>query len=121
LEASISTRRLSDGGVVVEVRGELDMASAGGLREAVGAAVNAWHPPYLTVDLLYVTLLDSAGISALVAGHQTARAVGCRLRVRNPNPLTYHQLRVTGLDEVLDAGPPPPPQDRYADPNPRPA
>jgi anti-anti-sigma factor len=119
VEASISTRRLSDGGVVVEARGELDLASADALRETLIGAVGAWHPPYLIVDLLFVTLLDSAAISALVAGYQAARAVGCRLRVRNPNPLTYHQLRVTGLDEVLDAGPPPPPHGRYADPDPR--
>jgi anti-anti-sigma factor len=120
-EASISTHRTNDGGVVVGVRGELDVASAGNLRKAILNAVTTWRPPHMVVDLLYVTLLDSAGIGALVAGYHAMRAVGGTFTVSNPNALVQQQLRVTGLTDVLSGVPAPntgpaPSASRYADP-----
>lgn len=91
------------------------MASADRLRAAILKAVTAWRPPHMVVDLLYVTLLDSAGIGALVAGYNAMRAVGGRFTVANPNALVHQQLRVTGLVDVLRAGPPPSSRP-YADP-----
>ncbi len=93
--------------MVVGVRGELDMASAEHLRSALLEAVNAYRPPKLVVDLQYVTLVDSAGIGALVAGYHAIRAVGGVFIVSQPNALVHHQLRITGLADVLNAGPPP--------------
>jgi anti-anti-sigma factor len=113
-ETSISTHRTSDGGVIVGIRGELDIGSAERLRSVILHAVNASHPPWLVVDLLYTTLLDSAGIGALIAGYNAMRAIGGRFTVSSPNPLVYQQLRVTGLVDVLGAGPQPPSQ-RYND------
>jgi anti-sigma B factor antagonist len=106
--ASISTRRTDDGSVIVGVRGELDMASADNLRAVLQSAASTYRPPKLIVDLQYVTLVDSAGIGALVAGYHAIRAVGGTFVVTNPNALVHHQLRITGLVEVLGAGPPTP-------------
>jgi anti-anti-sigma factor len=107
IEASITTHRRTDGGVVLVVRGELDMASAESLRVALSNAAASWRPPIIIVDLLYVTLIDSSGIGALVAGYKAALAIGARFKVANANSLVHQQLRVTGLVDVLDAGPAP--------------
>ncbi len=96
--------------MVIGLRGELDIASAEGLRQALLHAVNTFRPPRLVVDLQYVTLVDSAGIGALVAGYHAIRAVGGRFALSQPSALVHHQLRITGLVDVLNAGPPPAPQ-----------
>jgi anti-anti-sigma factor len=119
VEASITTQRRSDGGVVVVVRGELDMASADSLRAVLVDAAATWRPPIIIVELLYVTLVDSSGIGALVAGYNAATRVGVGFKVSNANALVHQQLRVTGLIEVLGAGPAPTAQP-YADDGDRP-
>jgi anti-sigma B factor antagonist len=109
-DTSINTRRTDDGSVVIGVRGELDVASAEHLRAALIGAVNTFRPPKLVVDLQYVTLVDSAGIGVLVAGYHAIRAVGGVFEVSQPSALVHHQLRITGLADVLRAGPAPPSQ-----------
>jgi STAS domain len=63
----INTLRGSDGGIAVEVRGEIDVASAERLRQVLTDA-SRQRPTVLVVDLLYVTFIDSTGIGALAAG-----------------------------------------------------
>jgi anti-anti-sigma factor len=109
-DTSINTRRTDDGSVVIGVRGELDIASAENLRATMLSAVSTFRPPRLVVDLQYVTLVDSAGIGALVAGYHAIRAVGGVFEVSQPNALVHHQLRITGLADILRAGPAPPSQ-----------
>jgi anti-anti-sigma factor len=103
-DASINVHRRADGAVVTEVRGEIDVQRAAALRAALVDAATSWRPPYLIVDLLYVTLIDSTGIGALVAGHHAIAGVGGSFAVRNASDFIHHQLRVTGLADVLNAG-----------------
>jgi anti-anti-sigma factor len=44
-----------------------------------------------------VTFIDSVGISALVAGFQTAAVSGVRLAITQPSRVVHRQLFVTGL------------------------
>jgi anti-anti-sigma factor len=105
--------------VLIAIRGELDIVSADALRSALANAASEWRPPIVIVDLLYVTLIDSSGIGALVAGYKAVRAVGGNLVVRNANGLVHNQLRVTGLVDMLGAGPPPAERPRSDDAEPR--
>jgi anti-anti-sigma factor len=95
---------LSDGRVVVEIRGEVDVVHAERVRQVLLQA-SADRPTVLVVDLLYVTFIDSTGIGALAAGYNAAR----RLGVRRPSPFIETQLRQTGLYDVrtADRGPQP--------------
>jgi anti-sigma B factor antagonist len=56
---------LADGGVIVRVRGELDMTTAGELERAVSAACACW-PGLVVLDVSQVTLMDAAGLRPLV-------------------------------------------------------
>ena len=100
-ETLINALHGPDGGVVVEVRGELDIACADRLREALHDIADRLRPTAITVDLLHVTFIDSTGIGALASGSTAAQAHGIPFTARHPSPFVVTQLRTTGLYESL--------------------
>jgi anti-sigma B factor antagonist len=102
-ETLINTTQGLDGGIVVEIRGEIDIASADRLRQVLVDTVSRLRPVRLVVDLLHVTFIDSVGLGALVAGHQAAHALGVRCTIRQPSPFVLTQLHQTGLYDTLTA------------------
>jgi anti-anti-sigma factor len=87
----------------VRVVGEVDMVTAPMLRERLVRVLHAGRPTALEIDLAAVTLLDCAGIGALVAVRTAALQVGCRMQVRHLQPIVRQVLDVTGLLGVLTA------------------
>jgi anti-sigma B factor antagonist len=100
-EAVMTTRRQADGVIVVDVRGTLDAATVDALRQALLSALYSERPAAMTVDLTFVTFMDSMGIGALVAGYNAARQIGARFILRNPSEFVHRQLRITGLAEMF--------------------
>jgi anti-sigma B factor antagonist len=90
-----------DGGVVVEVRGEIDVADAARLADVLVDTATHLRPARLIVDLLHVTFIDSTGVGALVAGRNAAHSLGIPFAVRRPSAFVVAQLRQTGLYEAL--------------------
>ncbi|MFF6782918.1 anti-sigma factor antagonist [Streptomyces sp. NPDC012510] len=76
---------------VVEVSGEIDMASAGFVAEHLTAAATGGAEPDVLVDLRRVTFFDCSGLRVLCRAEATARARGGRLR------LVSDQLRMRQL------------------------
>jgi anti-sigma B factor antagonist len=99
----INTLHGPDGGVVVEVRGEVDVACADRLCQVLVDVATRLRPPHLVVDLLHVTFIDSTGIGALASAAQSAGRHGVGLSVRHPSPFVTTQLRTTGLYDQLTA------------------
>ena len=100
-EALVNARRLADGTVVIEIRGELDVASAGLLRARLVDTVATLRPICIVVDLRHVTFVDSTGIGAIAAGQNAARLVGVGFQVIHPTPFVAQQLRIMGLSAEL--------------------
>jgi anti-anti-sigma factor len=100
----ITTVQGTDGGVVVEVRGDVDLACASRLREVLEDTATHLRPARVVVDLMHVTFIDSTGIGALVAGRNAAQALGIPFTVRRPSSYVVAQLHQTGLYEVLTTG-----------------
>ena len=99
----INTLHGPGGGVVVEIRGEVDVASADRLRQLLVDLATRLRPTTLAVDLLHVTFIDSTGIGALAGAADVAHQHGVGFTVRNPSPFVATQLRTTGLYETLTA------------------
>ncbi|MEV4348857.1 STAS domain-containing protein [Actinoplanes sp. NPDC049596] len=106
-EAVMTTRRQADGAIVVDVRGVLDAATVGALRDILLGTLQRERPVTLVVDLTFVTFMDSQGIGTLVTGHNAAREVGTRFILRNPSEFVHRQLRVTGLTDMFGLPPSP--------------
>lgn len=101
----MTARRQADGAIVVDVRGSLDAATVGALRDLLLGTVQRERPVSLIVDLTFVVFMDSQGIGTLVTGYNAAREVGTRFVLRNPSEFVHRQLRVTGLTEMFGLPP----------------
>jgi anti-anti-sigma factor len=88
-----------DGDPVVSVGGEVDLVTAGDLRQALGEALQI--SPRLVVDVGQVSFIDSTGLSALADGHRRAHDAGGALILRHPSPMLKRLLEITRLDTLL--------------------
>jgi anti-sigma B factor antagonist len=86
--------------VVAEIGGEIDIASAPRLREALLLAIRR-HGPEIRVDLRGVTFLDCSGVNVLLATERRARLEGGRMHVVRPSPQAGRVIRLLGLQHVL--------------------
>jgi anti-sigma B factor antagonist len=99
------TRQAGDElGLRLVLTGEVDLSSVGVLVEALNGVPST--VPGVVVDLAELTLLDSTGIAALVAGHRAAVAIGQTFIVVNARDMVRRVLQVTGVLDVLSQGPP---------------
>ena len=85
---------------VVQVRGELDLATADSLA-ARGYAAIGRQARALLLDLAEVSFCDARGLSALVRIANHADRTGCRYGLIAPQPPVVKVLRITGLDQRL--------------------
>jgi anti-anti-sigma factor len=97
----------TDGGqVVVVVAGDIDMISAGVLREALGKAVRSAGTGETVVDLTAVAFMDSSGVQALLDAYHTAMVAGGTLSVRGARGTAERVLNIVGLARLFGVRPP---------------
>ena len=89
------------GCTVVEVRGELDMATAPQLRDDLQRLVDAGDRQ-VVVDMAGVGFMDSSALGTLVVMFQSLREVGGRLCLAAVQPAVHSVLRITSVDRVID-------------------
>jgi anti-sigma B factor antagonist len=89
--------------VVIEVRGELDLASSPALEQELerGAAAKA---EVVIVDLRELEFMDSTGLSVLVRAHQRANDNGQRFGVVKGPQQVQRLLSLTGVADRLRLG-----------------
>jgi anti-anti-sigma factor len=98
---SISTTE-RDGGVIVLVRGELDLATAPDLEEVVSERMDAGQE--VVVDLRELQFMDSSGLRVLVAAHARSTNGGPRfamVRAREGTEVAKI-MSISGVDERLE-------------------
>jgi anti-sigma B factor antagonist len=89
------------GYTVVEVVGEIDLASAPGLRTCLHQTIDAGGRR-LVVDLRHVDFIDSMGIGVLVGAHRRLRGLDRgSLQLVAADGLVLRVLRLTSLDRVI--------------------
>jgi anti-sigma B factor antagonist len=102
----LEVRVSGDGGrVVVEVAGEIDLLTAGQLRDGLREAVRVAGTAPVIVDLSRVDFLDSSGVQVLVDGYHTAMVAGGTLTVRGARGIPARVLHVVGLAQLLGLAP----------------
>ncbi|WP_213455010.1 STAS domain-containing protein [Rhizomonospora bruguierae] len=97
MSLSIITSKVAGNAVEIAPRGEIDVDTAGEVRDAVAAVLTQSRPSRIELNMRLVSFIDSVGISALVAGFQTAEVSGVKLVVTEPSRFVHRQLWVTGL------------------------
>ena len=89
---------IADEYTVCRLEGPLEWGSAASLRTAMGLLGSV---PRLVVDLSEVTFLDSAGISALVAGVRRVRDNGGEVVVCSTRQRVNRLLETIGFDRIV--------------------
>ena len=96
----VSTRE-ERGWTVVEVAGQLDVATAPEFRQVLVESQYGGAARVL-VDVAGIEFVDSMGLGVLIGGHKRARKHdGAALVLARPSPRMRELLELTGLDTVL--------------------
>ncbi|MGC0314856.1 STAS domain-containing protein [Kitasatospora acidiphila] len=87
-------------GAVVAPEGELDLDTAGLLRDALERQVRS-RRPYILVDCAGLRFCDSTGLSVILRARTAAQAAGGGLDLVAPRPALLRLLALTGTEEVF--------------------
>jgi anti-anti-sigma factor len=100
-QLELGYQRTADGQAMVNVRGELDIATAEQAHAYLRRVVDGEKKGKITLNLADLTFCDAAGLGVLakVAGH--ARRTGRTLRVTAARPSLLRIMRITGMDEAF--------------------
>jgi anti-sigma B factor antagonist len=82
-------------GVVLELRGELDLGSAPELQRQLAEA-EAEKPARLLIDLGSLSFMDSTGLALMLRAQQTAQDNGHQLCLRSGSPQVQRLFELTG-------------------------
>ena len=99
-EFSIGFRR-TDGTVVVEVAGELDLHTAPVLRDRLLDVIDGQGNHFVTVDLGAVAFMDSTAIHVLVQALRLARQRGGDVTLTRVPPPAQRVLDICGLGKIF--------------------
>ncbi len=91
--------------VHLQVEGELDLATAPTLHEALVRA-EAGDASLVVIDLTGTSFIDSTGLRTLLEADVRSRADGNRLRIAGASDQARRLLRLTGLLDRLPLLPP---------------
>jgi anti-anti-sigma factor len=80
---------------VVQVSGELDIATAPQLHDHLSAFIRDGHR--IVLDLAEVEFMDSSGLEVLLSCHRSAGLCGTALVLRSPSPRVSRLLELSGL------------------------
>jgi anti-anti-sigma factor len=100
-EFSITTDE-RNGAVLVTLTGELDLATAPAVEDAVIGPVR--DGAHVVLDLRGLDFMDSSGVRVIVAAHGAAEQSGGRLTIVRaaPGGAVQRVLEISGLEGVLE-------------------
>ena len=90
-----------DGRRTLAVSGEIDIATAPGLRHELETLIAEAHSPAV-LDLSAVTFIDASGLSELVAAQRKVAHTDVEIVLVDPSAPCRRILEVTGLDRAFE-------------------
>jgi anti-anti-sigma factor len=90
---------------VLEVTGEIDLATAPQLQDHLIEAINEHRSADLVLDMTKVEFCDASGLRVLVRAHRWIQQRGGRLRLVCPKGPLLRILRITTLTRLLSVHP----------------
>lgn len=89
---------------IVELAGELDIATAPQAGQALTDALSAGHTAII-FDLSGLAFCDSTGLRLLVRAHRELTTAGGRLAIAGATGMVAQVLQVSGLTEIFGSFP----------------
>ena len=101
MEENFSTEvNATDEATVIYVRGEIDIATAGRLRDAIEPHMGPAQT--IVLDLSGVEFMDSSSLHVLIQARTKLTADGGSLILRNPSSAAHRVLTVGGATDLLE-------------------
>jgi anti-sigma B factor antagonist len=97
------TKTLSEGKIVLSIKGQLSAATAQDFNAAVEEALG--ESRVIVLDFKDVDYLASMGLRVLVSAQKKSSASGGSLSLRNVRGEVMEVFEVTGLDAIFDIQP----------------
>jgi anti-sigma B factor antagonist len=95
---NLSHRALPTGEAVIDIGGELDIATAEAAVRYVRQVIDDHHRGLVVVDLTGLRFCDARGLNALLRMADYAERAACPFRLASPSPSLVKIMRITGLD-----------------------
>lgn len=92
--------KMSENGVVIELKGELDIFSSPMLKEKLYALIDSSSSD-VVIDLNEVTYIDSTGLGVFVGALKKSKQKGVGIVLKNLKPNVKKVFSITGLDKVF--------------------
>lgn len=99
MQLKVDTRREGDLGIM-EANGEVDMATAGMVRQAITELIGDGQAD-LVLDLSQVTFIDSTGLGILVGARKKVAHLDGSFAIVCANPRILRLFKITGLAEAI--------------------
>jgi stage II sporulation protein AA (anti-sigma F factor antagonist) len=99
---TVTSTSLQDTVVLVTASGEIDLAGAPILADALADVLRPPTPRVVLVDLGEVSFLDSSGINALIDAHHQAQTSSAHLRICGANQAVSSPLEIMGMTDYLE-------------------
>ena len=100
VQLEFSRRTGEDGGQVISVVGELDIATAEQAYAYISEVIDGGQAP-VSVDLAGLTFCDASGLGVLARVANHARQAGRQFRLTSPRPSLLKIMRLTGMDHAF--------------------
>lgn len=97
----VTTKANADGTVLVKMAGDLDLASADVLQQAL-LAIEKGKPSTLYLDLSGLGFMDSTGLRLILQASERAKKAHSRLVLVAGRESVQRVFRVTGMQERLE-------------------
>ena len=97
---ALSHRVVPTGEVIVDIDGDLDIATTARAVSYVRDVIDHHRGPVI-VNLAGLEFCDARGLSALLCMANHADQAGCQLMLASPSPPLVKLMRITGLDRRL--------------------
>jgi anti-sigma B factor antagonist len=94
-------QRTADGQAMVNVCGELDIATAERAHAYLRAVIDSNKKGKVILNLADLTFCDAAGLGVLAKVASHARRTGRSVRLASPRPALVRIMRITGMDAVF--------------------
>jgi len=92
--------KVSENGVVIELKGELDIFSSPMLKDKLYGLIDASSTD-VVVDLNDVSYIDSTGLGVFVGALKKSKQKGIGIVLKNLKPNVRKVFTITGLDKVF--------------------
>ncbi len=85
----------------LQLRGEIDLASADEFRTAIGTALRC-RPTRLEIDFGQITFMDSTGLAVLIDAHRQLGQAHEAIVVLDPSAFVRRLLDLSGISALVD-------------------